>query len=282
MNFFVISIYCLALLAQIGAAILALRLFFRAEVYRLGFGLLAIGFIVMNVRRAYPILLIYEGGEVEYVDAFAALIISLTFFFGALCIQNIFFLMEERSTRYEHDAKVDFLTGLLNRKETDSRIALEINRSFREGVPLAFVMFDIDHFKLVNDAYGHEVGDVVLRELARHSLESLRSIDVLGRFGGEEFLIVMPNTSQKQAFEVSERLRLSVENHICAVIDGREIKITISLGVAVLYPEREDVTLQQELCKKYIDLADQAMYQAKLDGRNRVCCWQEEGHHSSL
>ena len=277
-----IAIYATALLAQIGAAVLALRLFFRSTIYRIGFGLLAAGFMMMNVRRIYPILLIFHGGAVDVFDAIGALVVSLLSFFGMFFMRNIFLFMEEQGRRYEHDAKVDFLTGLLNRKETESRITLEINRSFREGVPLAFVMFDIDHFKLVNDTFGHETGDLVLQELAKHSQSSLRSIDVLGRFGGEEFLIVMPNTSQKQAFEVSERLRLSVANHTCAVIDGRDIKITISLGVAVLYPERENVILQQELHKKYIDLADQAMYQAKLGGRNRVSCWQEEGHHPPL
>lgn len=131
-------------------------------------------------------------------------------------------------------------------------------------------MADIDHFKMINDTYGHPIGDKVLIGLVKCCQEELREIDIFGRVGGEEFLIALPETNHNQAIEVAERLRESISAKPCASIDGKEIFISISIGVAVFDPGIDCTLGAGEALKKYYDLCDQAMYRAKQAGRNQV------------
>jgi diguanylate cyclase (GGDEF)-like protein len=126
-------------------------------------------------------------------------------------------------------------------------------------------MMDIDHFKSFNDTYGHQQGDIVLKELARVFQQQVRGCDVLARYGGEEFAVVMPETDAGVAVRVAERLRAAVEEH---GIPGQEeeLKVTISMGVATV--PRGDIATPAEL----VTAADQALYRAKENGRNRIEC----------
>ncbi len=157
----------------------------------------------------------------------------------------------------------DHLTGLYNRRSFDTRVMAEIERSKRYGSPLSIVMMDIDHFKRINDDFGHDVGDTVLIQIAKLLSVHTRSTDAVTRWGGEEFLILMPHTDQSRATEAAEKLRSLIEkfqfpNGIC---------LTLSFGVAQWLP----------LASKnmWIKRADRAMYKAKAMGRNRVeqCPW---------
>jgi diguanylate cyclase (GGDEF)-like protein len=135
-------------------------------------------------------------------------------------------------------------------------------------------MIDLDHFKRVNDTYGHSTGDLVLQAIAETCQRKLRKSDIFGRYGGEEFVIIMPETDEQRAWNVAERLRRSIV-HISIPINDGAIAITISLGVATLSPEDLCSDNSGDLLEKLIDKADQALYQAKQAGRNRVIVHQE-------
>jgi diguanylate cyclase (GGDEF)-like protein len=161
--------------------------------------------------------------------------------------------------KLKHLATHDPLTGLYNRNELERRIAEDINRAARYKHPLSIFMVDIDHFKEINDSYGHTGGDRILRSIAFELERSLRKTDYVARFGGEEFLVV-PETSLTRAIELGERLRLRIAKYE-AILGDERVALTISIGVAS-FPDIS--TNWSEL----LDAADTAMYQAKHDGRN--------------
>lgn len=160
-------------------------------------------------------------------------------------------------------ATTDSLTGLNNRRRFMELAEREFTRSMRYQRPLALYMLDIDHFKIVNDTHGHDVGDQVLRSLAETAVIALRGADILGRLGGEEFGVLLPETDEQAAIEVAERLRMSIEHTSIPINNGEELKITVSLGVAVL---GKNINSIAEMLKR----ADVALYEAKQSGRNRV------------
>jgi diguanylate cyclase (GGDEF)-like protein len=166
--------------------------------------------------------------------------------------------------KLEQSALSDPLTGLFNRRELMGRLESEAAATKRYGTGLFLIMLDIDHFKHVNDTYGHQAGDDVLKALAHIMRNTVRINDLLARYGGEEFVIVCPHTGMEEATEIAERVRRSVEQTPLATRAG-EIRITISAGVAGYQQGQPVETLIKD--------ADQAMYDAKNSGRNRVCAY---------
>lgn len=161
----------------------------------------------------------------------------------------------------------DSLTGLFNRRYFEERFFEEIHRSDRHTLSFSLAMIDIDDFKLFNDTEGHLAGDEVLKCIANISKDSLRVIDVIARFGGEEFAVIMPQTEKSEAFMVAERIRKSVKEQLPCTWDAFPAKyITVSIGIAT-YPsdgrERKDL----------IRNADKALYMAKMDGKDRTVLW---------
>ena len=168
-------------------------------------------------------------------------------------------------------ASTDSLTEVLNRRAFMERMEQEINRSFRENLPLSLILADIDHFKSVNDRYGHQVGDLVLQRFVSKLTESSRPYDFVGRYGGEEFVICLPGSTDSQARTVAERMRKSVEDMKIMLPDSSQsVRITTSFGVVTLRLELEDNV------DSLIGRADDALYKAKREGRNRVCAAGEE------
>jgi len=165
-------------------------------------------------------------------------------------------------------AITDGLTGVFNHRRLMELAGSELNRSQRYGRKLAAILFDIDHFKQINDQFGHQAGDLALREITRLCRSSIRESDILGRYGGEEFLIITPETGEIEAMEIAERLRQNLEKHQITGEFG-VMKLTISLGVVCCEPGMA-LSLSE-----FIFRADQALYQAKNKGRNRTCCWRE-------
>lgn len=174
-------------------------------------------------------------------------------------------ITELKKTQHELErlSQYDDLTGLYNRRHFMSLAHQEFGRSRRYGNPLTTLMLDVDHFKRINDTYGHPVGDQVLKALGRQILDGLRGIDIAGRLGGEEFAVMLPETSIGQAIMVAERLRSQIVSAPVTLADGQCVAYTLSIGIAVLTAEHEglDHLLQQ---------ADLALYAAKERGRNRV------------
>jgi len=165
-------------------------------------------------------------------------------------------------------ATTDSLTSIHNRAEFYRLAEQEFDRARRYIRPLSMVMLDVDHFKKVNDHYGHDLGDQVLQAIARRCRENLREIDLFGRYGGEEFLILMPETTETEAFQAAERIRASIEQ-LPFSIKNLSITATISLGIASLSD-----TFASESLNMLIQCADQAMYSAKSAGRNQCVIWQ--------
>ena len=158
-------------------------------------------------------------------------------------------------------AQKDPLTGICNRAAFDEALGNEVALSRRHGTPLALIIFDIDHFKAINDTYGHARGDCALKEVAQTAKICARASDTLFRYGGEEFVMLLRNTTQRGAQLLADRIRRRVANLDCRC-DGETIKLTVSAGVAAL--EKDDTA--QQLFEK----ADQALYLAKTKGRNRT------------
>ncbi len=157
----------------------------------------------------------------------------------------------------------DSLTGLHNRRYLEGHLRTLVSQSMQQGRSLSVLIADIDHFKQVNDTYGHDVGDMVLREFSQRFRRNTRGIDLAGRLGGEEFVIIMPDTDISRASQVAERLRACVAADEFSIPGSQRIRVTASVGLATL--ERPDDTPDAVLKR-----ADRALYVAKRSGRNRV------------
>lgn len=158
-------------------------------------------------------------------------------------------------------ATTDPLTGVFNRRHLFKLAEQEFNRASRYGRSFSVLMIDIDHFKLINDTYGHGIGDDALKRMTEVVTQSLRTVDFLGRFGGEEFIVFLPETEPQAAVEVVERMRKKI-----AQIELEQIAaavITVSIGVASYHPNDPTIDL-------VLQRADAALYEAKHQGRNRV------------
>ena len=167
--------------------------------------------------------------------------------------------LQARVAELEALSATDALTGAWNRTHFDRAVSAEVQRSLRFKQPVSLVFIDIDHFKQVNDTYGHPAGDSVLRELTRLIGTTIRSIDLLFRWGGEEFVVLASATGYRFTADLAERIRFAVERHPFAGV----ARVTISIGVAE--------HLAGERVERWFGRADQALYRAKNEGRNRVC-----------
>lgn len=184
-----------------------------------------------------------------------------------------------RSTRRVLDrlAFTDGLTGLHNRRSLDEHLDQELKEADRYGSPLTCLMVDIDNFKRLNDAYGHSFGDTVLSGIGGIIAETVRRADIAGRYGGEEFLVVVPRLAAPAALATAERLRVAIADRRFPLADA-SVRVTVSIGVAdlrSLSPGKRD-------SRSLIEAADRALYQAKGSGRNRCALWDASSHgHTS-
>ncbi|WP_170940479.1 GGDEF domain-containing protein [Pseudoalteromonas sp. NBT06-2] len=184
----------------------------------------------------------------------AAILIAVLFFF--------FYRQRRTSKKLNRLANTDVLTQLANRRYTFLYSELELKKSISTGTAFSIIIFDIDHFKQVNDNYGHSAGDEVLINTAKTASKFIREQDILGRIGGEEFLAILSNTSLPQALEIAQRIRLAIETQLVSY-DNNVINITASFGVAQFSPDKEDfISLFQH--------ADKYLYKAKNQGRNCI------------
>lgn len=218
----------------------------------------------MSLILAIPVKGIFASRLLGIIITLQVAIAALFYFFGMdRGVRDRF----ERQLREElliqtedlaRQAATDSLTGLANRMKFDARLNEELSRSLRNARPFSLIIFDIDHFKEVNDIYGHPVGDQVLVRLSRTVDASIRQADLLARWGGEEFAILLPDTDAAAAYETAKKLRLLVAHTIFEHVGT----ITASFGVAQVLPGDHADTL--------VARADNALYRAKLNGRNRV------------
>jgi diguanylate cyclase (GGDEF)-like protein len=193
----------------------------------------------------------YDAGDLEMLEAIAPQM--------AIALDRA--TLQQRAGIFEQLSITDALTGLLNRRYLNERLQEEVNRSNRDGSPMSFMMIDIDNFKQYNDHYGHPAGDEVLRVTAQCLKAVLRSADVAARFGGEEFCLLLPNTTLSEARMIGERIRMRIEG-----TNFPHRIVTVSVGVSAYSPLHNS---PQEI----IEAADKALYQAKRIGKNNVQLW---------
>jgi diguanylate cyclase (GGDEF)-like protein len=167
-------------------------------------------------------------------------------------------LLEKQSLELIEMATVDPLTGLLNRRSLDDRAGMVLSQAQRNNSSVAVVVIDIDHFKNVNDTYGHAFGDAVLQSLGKTLIEGRREHDIVARFGGEEFVLVLPNVDEKDALNISEKIRTDISKNTI-----NDINVTVSIGVSLNNANKNEFDV---LFKD----ADSALYKAKNMGRNQI------------
>lgn len=231
-------------------------------------------------KEVRALILFFIAGYVSYTylywlkrDDDFELIVPAVFFFSAVLILFIGKLAIETAAEIErisylqHESITDPLIGIYNRRYLDRIIVQEVQRARRYRLPLSFFMLDIDHFKTINDRYGHPVGDQTLISLGQLLSQKVRDTDIIARYGGEEIAILAVQTPLPNAQNLAERLRQALESSIMVPAEDAEnrpaVAITVSIGVAVL---DEQMTSPQVL----IERADKALYKAKEGGRNRV------------
>jgi len=197
-----------------------------------------------------------KGTRTDFFEHFAAIV--------AICIENA-----ANVQRLKRQGITDTLTALNNRRFFEQRLQEEIEVSRRSKMPLSCMMLDVDYFKKVNDNYGHQVGDQVLREVAGLIRAQLRGSDVLSRYGGEEFVALLSNTADETAQEIAERVRSGIEAHIFSLTGGDTFNVTISIGVATLTSTGESAVTSSD-GETLVGHADRCLYAAKRAGRNAI------------
>ncbi len=197
-----------------------------------------------------------RGNRTDFFEHLAAIV--------AICIEN-----SANVQRLRRQGLTDTLTAINNRRFFEQRLQEEIGVAQRSLAPLSCMMLDVDYFKKVNDTYGHQVGDQVLREIAALVRAQLRGSDVLSRYGGEEFAALLSQTPLETAEEVAERIRRGVENNVFHLPDGDTFTVTISIGVVTYTPASETDTIRPN-GDFLVGHADRCLYQAKASGRNTV------------
>ncbi|HYH02538.1 MAG TPA: sensor domain-containing diguanylate cyclase [Bacillota bacterium] len=185
-------------------------------------------------------------------------------------IANEAALLIQNSRLYEqvyYSSITDGLTGVYNHKYFREQIELQVQQAKEYGFNISLALIDIDHFKSFNDTYGHQVGDIVLKEVARLIQETVPSDNLVARYGGEEFAVIMPDTQIDAAIALCENIRNKIANHFFRAEDKAMLKVTVSLGVAC-FPEH--IKNLQRMVEELIDLADEYLYYSKDKGRNQV------------
>ena len=272
MLYLAIACYLLALALQFTSALISALLFKHLDKYQSGWAFLSIALLIMIYRRISPLIYIYETHIVILTDAIAALVISLFLLLGVLGLKKIVLDLEEKNKQLKSQAKVDILTEAFTHDEAYHRGKDDIARSYRNKESIGFIMIDIDYFKRVNDHYGHLAGDLILKKLSQICKKEIRNVDTFARFGGEEFLAILPGIDNPQLKELANRLRVKIEKFNFKYLDEK-INVNISAGTSLFDPTRDKNKNINSTFLKYVKRADDAMYIAKAKGRNRVIQW---------
>ena len=216
----------------------------------------------LSVERQLIALIVIEGGGRSDFQKFEVLASQLALQVKKICLYEA---VKENSI-------VDGLTNVFVRRHFMERFQEELKRAFRYRFPLSVLMVDVDHFKSYNDKFGHLVGDKTLREVAQVIRENVRRVDVIGRYGGEEFAIVAPEIAKLQGQELAERIRSAVAKKRLRIYD-EETQITVSIGISSFPEDLSDKPhsdFSEGCLSTLLEKADQALYKAKEEGRNRV------------
>jgi len=230
----------------------------------LGFRMTILGFVIQCLGIAFGCAIV--GINIDLESNFMSILISLPMItFYPLFVGNMSYRLSHKlsakRSQLEHLSKTDALTGLNNRMYLEEQLEKLFKQNKREQSKACFIFIDVDHFKAINDQFGHIVGDTVLKKIAELIKHNVREVDICGRYGGEEFCILMPNALLDEAKKTSERIRLHIERSI--LDPEHNITGSVSLGVAETSNDMMNYS-------DWLALADQAQYKAKEQGRNRT------------
>ena len=239
-----------------------IRLFFLNQGVARGVFYLTAGSILISVLITFLITTVFGNGAGFQGYTLAILIPAIIASSASYINLSIYFELEHSRQDIHTLAITDDLTQIFNRRHFFELARRELERSRRNGHHLAIVLFDIDDFKAVNDSHGHMAGDLVLQETCQACKDIIRPYDVLARFGGEEFIFLLPDTDENRATAVAERLRQVIAGQIIT-FDTVNVQMTISVGIAIFDPRRD--TLDDVISR-----ADSALYMAKRLGKNRL------------
>jgi diguanylate cyclase (GGDEF)-like protein len=259
------NILVISVIIQVTAAIIASSQIKEIkDGYQIAWILMCIGLFLMVERRVAPLWRLLEHGEISsIIDAYFGLVVSILLLIGNYGIRELFKKIALQQAKLVELANKDELTGLDNRRCILEKVKSEMNRSLRIKCNFSLLMIDIDHFKNVNDTFGHVAGDSALRQISEITAKALRNIDAVGRIGGEEFLVVLPDTNSKDALTTADRLRMAIANHDFH-LGNQPTLITVSIGVFSHILERKtDVDI-------LLETLDKALYKAKNNGRNCI------------
>ena len=262
-----------AALLQLLAALLALRAMPHSGRYRYPWLALSLALMLMVERRVEP-LFAFHDGMADLVDALFSLLISACLAFGLAGLDRLVRAIRANQEQLTRLATTDALTGLANRRHLLAELEKELRRTSRSGRPLSVLMIDLDRFKVINDRHGHAVGDAVLVAVAARCLARLRAIDLCGRVGGEEFVVLLPEADTRGAMITAQRLCADLAETPIDTTSG-PLRVTISIGVATHQPQgpQPDETTDDEVAGRaqlLLQRADDALYRAKAGGRNCV------------
>lgn len=275
-----IFLYVISFACQLAAGTLCIRLIRKTtSSYKWGWGFLGAGLLIMLGRRLNPIYRAIESNNADLLDASLSAIISAFLLLGIIGIHKIIIQEKEGNDLLSTLSKMDLLTSCLSRHEIFFCISQEVQRVNRYDKGFAVAEIDIDHFKNVNDTYGHQVGDEVLKNLVHQIKTAIRSTDSVGRIGGEEFILLLSESDEISAIEACERIRSYVEQHPCLTTNGIEIFITISIGITIynFIDNVNDGEGANIALMNLVNQADTALYRAKNSGRNKVALWDQTG-----
>lgn len=265
-------LYSLATVAQLLAVYVAFTQFKVVKYFRYGWICLFIGLFLMLARRVPQVLTTLLDGKSNLLDSSLAFVISTLLLVGVIGMKELFIRLNEHRADLDKLTKFDLLTGAATRHSIIEQGLSEVERCSRLGRPFALLMLDIDHFKSVNDSYGHLAGDEVLKNVVNACKASLRGIDLFGRFGGEEFLAVLPEATLEEATIVANRINKAVES-TSTVYKNHKLAVTISIGIASFNQsatERYENVASRHIWDDLMSQADLALYQAKKIGRNNA------------
>lgn len=244
---------------------------------------LPVGNVRSRWKTLFLLIVVFIAGYILYallhgpesIHSVSALVVPGIFFAGAVFVYMVCSLSLKTALdlqqmyALEQETITDPLMGIYNRRYLDRRLMEELQRARRYELPFSIFLLDIDYFKIINDTYGHQMGDVVLKKLGAVIVDSVRELDVVIRYGGEEILVIMPNTIVANAVELAQRLRQKIAETVMMEEDpekGRPtIQVTVSIGVAGYRFHNG-----WDAARRMVERADKALYQAKEQGRNRV------------
>jgi diguanylate cyclase (GGDEF)-like protein len=264
------TLLVLSVVAQLAAALIAVGQMRLVRRYRYAWLAISLALTLMVQRRVAALVALAHGGDDQFSSALVGLLISLLMLVGILGLRALLADMRRQERELVRLATTDALTQVHNRRHALELARRELVRQQRTGRHLALLVLDLDHFKSVNDTHGHAAGDSVLASVSAAAREALRAMDIFGRLGGEEFVVVLPETDETQAIASAERLRARIAA-LNTPIGETSIRITVSVGIAVdgALGRDPDAALTELLRR-----ADAALYAAKSAGRDRCVVWE--------